>query len=57
MNKKSEIIMIEIDHKNKTVEFFPAIDDWTSTKEVEVFKVSSIKELLAVIIPENYTVI
>lgn len=54
MNKKSETLMVEIDHKNKTVEFFPAIDGWASTEEVEVLKISSIEQLIKLQIPEGY---
>ena len=46
--------MIEIDHKNRTVEFFPYINNWGFSEDVEVFKITSIKELLAIVIPENY---
>ena len=54
MNKESKTLMVEIDHKNKTVEFFPAIDGWASTEEVEVLKVNSLEELLKIEIPEGY---
>ena len=53
-SKVSPTIMIELDHKNQTVEFGPSIDGWSSTKDVDVIKPSTLKELIAIEIPNKY---
>jgi len=58
-------VMIEINHKEKTVEVFPNIDGWYSTSEVEVKRLKFIENYflleLAISdlirdIPKNYMV-
>ena len=39
LNGSVETLMIEVDHKNKTVEIFPHIDGWSSTDTVDVIRV------------------